>query len=552
MVLPRRRRPRRRRRRPHGAGRPGHLAPRRRRRPHLLARRRRPRRRPLDHADRRVLARRVRYRPSAPPHGAGRADARAAGGRPAQGSPSRAISSAWAAASPGVSRTTGQSAARATSTQQLGRDLAAGERGVPVAAGAGRVAAVVQVHQVDPAGDRADVVDGGRQVPAGGPGVAGVEDEPGAELADRLPQPGDRRPGRGPSRCRRRRCSRSAAAAGSRRPSAWRAKVLRQLSTPTAGSSLASTWPPCTTSPSAPIAAAACACSAEQLAAGDADAVVRRRHVEHVRARGRRPVTSPARSASASGRGLRRLAALRIGQEDLHAVGVHLRGRASGPPSTSSPSRVSRADVYADRVRWPRRRDPSSAGDRGLAVTPVTHLRSCSVTGVTRRVGERMQVDAEVVRRWQPVGSDAVRGGARRRGARLGWRSSVGSLRAGAAAPAPTPRRPSTIRDLTPPLVSVDQAARSPSSTRSRTRRPGRRRRPARRGSRVTVHTDVTLGLPSGRRASLAAGAAPVEEKFDQSCLTCTITYTYRVTVGTVSAGSADRPALSSAAAEPG
>ena len=48
---------------------------------------------------------------------------------------------------------------------------------------------------------------------------------------------------------------------------AWRVKVLRQLSTPTAGSSSASTWPPCTTMPRAPTAAAAAACWREQLAA---------------------------------------------------------------------------------------------------------------------------------------------------------------------------------------------------------------------------------------------------------------------------------------------
>jgi hypothetical protein len=47
------------------------------------------------------------------------------------------------------------------------------------------------VHQVDPAGDGLDLFDGGREVPAGGERVAGVQAEPGAELADLVPQPGD-------------------------------------------------------------------------------------------------------------------------------------------------------------------------------------------------------------------------------------------------------------------------------------------------------------------------------------------------------------------------
>ena len=48
---------------------------------------------------------------------------------------------------------------------------------MPVGAGVEVVAAVVAVHEVDAAGDRADVVDDGLQRVAAGVGVAGVEAE---------------------------------------------------------------------------------------------------------------------------------------------------------------------------------------------------------------------------------------------------------------------------------------------------------------------------------------------------------------------------------------
>ena len=68
-------------------------------------------------------------------------------------------------------------------------------------------------------------------------------------------------------------------------------------------------------------------------------------------------MTSPASSASASGRGFGRLPALRVGQEDLHAVGVHLR-RAGQRTAVVELVVVGQAgaDVYADRVASPRRR----------------------------------------------------------------------------------------------------------------------------------------------------------------------------------------------------
>jgi hypothetical protein len=86
------------------------------------------------------------------------------------------------------------------------------------------------------------------------------------------------------------------------------------------------------------------------------------------------------------------------------------------------------------------------------------------------------------------------------------------------------------IRDLTPPPVSVDPGGSVTSTNRiePRTVRVG--------GGgllpslvTVQVFTDVTLGLPSGS-TSLAEDAS-VTERFDGTCLTCTITYTYRVVV---------------------
>ena len=61
-----------------------------------------------------------------------------------------------------------------------------------VASRAGVVTRVVAVDQRHATGDRPDVVDDGVEVQPAGPGMADVEDEPGLELADRVPEPGDR------------------------------------------------------------------------------------------------------------------------------------------------------------------------------------------------------------------------------------------------------------------------------------------------------------------------------------------------------------------------
>ena len=140
---------------------------------------------------------------------------------------------------------------------QLRVDLAAAEVVVPVPAGVERVLGVVGVDQVDPAGDRLDPVDDAEQLLAARVRVAGVQAEADLVVADRVPQPGERVEAAGRRRCRRRRCSRSGPAAAKPPASAAYAKVLRQLSKPTARSSPSSTCPPCTISPLAPTSAAA-------------------------------------------------------------------------------------------------------------------------------------------------------------------------------------------------------------------------------------------------------------------------------------------------------
>src|SRR3954452_6481775 len=90
------------------------------------------------------------------------------------------------------------------------------------------------------------------------------------------------------------------------------------------------------------------------------------------------------------------------------------------------------------------------------------------------------------------------------------------------------------IRDLTPPLVSVDAGGTVTFSNLIQDK-------PVQVGGdgllpslvTVVVHTDVTLGVPSGAHP-LQGGKNPADrwtETFPSSCVGCTITYTYRVTV---------------------
>ncbi len=110
----------------------------------------------------------------------------------------------------------------------------------------------------------------------------------------------------------------------------------------------------------------------------------------------------------------------------------------------------------------------------------------------------------------------------------LGWLSvaaaSVALAPPASAAPAVTV----PIRDLTPPIVSVDGGG-------SVTFVNEIQDKPVQVGGggllptlvSVTAKTEVTLGLPSGPRV-LAPGAS-FTETFDRTCLTCTITYTYKL-----------------------
>ena len=112
--------------------------------------------------------------------------------------------------------------------------------------------------------------------------VAGVQAEPDAELADRVPEPGQRVELAG---------HRVVAARGvldehRHREAALLLLALEELAPvvhPGRGSSPAVTCPPCTTSPIAPTSAAALGVLHHQLARRDPDAVVQRGEVDHVR-----------------------------------------------------------------------------------------------------------------------------------------------------------------------------------------------------------------------------------------------------------------------------
>jgi hypothetical protein len=112
----------------------------------------------------------------------------------------------------------------------------------------------------------------------------------------------------------------------------------------------------------------------------------------------------------------------------------------------------------------------------------------------------------------------------------LGWLAVlVGSVLLAPSASA-DPTAKVEIRDLTPPLVSVDAGGKVTFTNliEDKTVQVG--------GGgllpslvTVTVHTDVALGLPSGAHP-LKKGESWAET-FPSSCVGCTITYTYRVSV---------------------
>ncbi|PWW22210.1 hypothetical protein JD79_01361 [Geodermatophilus normandii] len=130
------------------------------------------------------------------------------------------------------------------------------------------------------------------------------------------------------------------------------------------------------------------------------------------------------------------------------------------------------------------------------------------------------------------AGTGRIRRSARRALAALAL--VCASVLGGAVLPAPAadaaPSATVDIRDLTPPLVSVD-----PGGSVTFTNRIEPKAVQVGGGGplpslvTVEVFTDVTLGLPSGSRP--LPEDASVTERFDSTCLTCTITYTYRVVV---------------------
>ena len=104
-----------------------------------------------------------------------------------------------------------------------------------------------------------------------------------------------------------------------------RSKALRQFSTPTFGSSLAVTWPPCTMSPLAPISAAASACCCMILRLGMRILLLVDGDVDEIRR-----VDVDGEVAGAQLVGVRMLdgllPALRVTEEELDRLGTRGRG----------------------------------------------------------------------------------------------------------------------------------------------------------------------------------------------------------------------------------
>jgi hypothetical protein len=114
----------------------------------------------------------------------------------------------------------------------------------------------------------------------------------------------------------------------------------------------------------------------------------------------------------------------------------------------------------------------------------------------------------------------------------LGWLVAMGGSVLVAPTASAEPAVTVGIKDLTPPIVSVDANGTVTFVNQIQDK-------PVQVGGaggllpslvNVTVHTDVTLRLPSGTK-QLPAGAS-VSEKFAQSCVTCSITFAYRMDSG--------------------
>jgi hypothetical protein len=114
----------------------------------------------------------------------------------------------------------------------------------------------------------------------------------------------------------------------------------------------------------------------------------------------------------------------------------------------------------------------------------------------------------------------------------LTWLGVAGVTVATAPTAVAAPTATVPIRDLTPPVVSVDAGGSVTfvNEIQDKTVQVG--------GggllptlTSVTASTEVTLGLPSGPKVLTAPGTpgSTVTERFDRTCATCTITYTYKL-----------------------
>ena len=111
----------------------------------------------------------------------------------------------------------------------------------------------------------------------------------------------------------------------------------------------------------------------------------------------------------------------------------------------------------------------------------------------------------------------------------LGWLTALGASVLVAPTASAAPTATVEVKDLTPPLVSIDPGGTVTFVNRieDKTVQVGGGLLPSL--VTVVVHTDVALTLPSGQHP-LKPGEQ-WQERFDRSCLTCAITYTYRAEV---------------------
>jgi hypothetical protein len=111
----------------------------------------------------------------------------------------------------------------------------------------------------------------------------------------------------------------------------------------------------------------------------------------------------------------------------------------------------------------------------------------------------------------------------------LGWLAAVAGAALTAPAAGAAPSATVEIRDVTPPVVSVDAGGSVTFVNRIQDKRVQVGVGPL-GVTDVTVRTEVSLRLPSDVRV-LQPGQS-VTERFDASCVTCAITYTYRAQSG--------------------